>query len=1316
MIIREGSLSLGGIAVAGNLGSDIVASSLGLGLPKLGLVLLPLLARDRVGVELAFVGNDDLLARLTSNNTSITPVEIVHVPERVKRQTEGEDGNGSNIHDHPTNHLPLAAQDEDNGLQTVDGTKQQEGCDGHDGGVGRDLVNQVDDIHDNDRLDNSTQEIDENDESHTETTETTKFGKRDKLDQVVHSRVNPTTSLRQEDGPRVGSNGPSLRAVEVLCLVLAVVLEEQSRKVSILTKVKQVLHVKGWVDADNIADLVVHLELHGAHGEVIVNTVEEAHENHLRVSLTTVTGTSDFRRLANLDNDHEGDNVTLDFVETRVDLTHVVLLHTLTKSLEAEGFGVNSLRDTKNIKDNARRRPVVTLTDNHTVTNNDKELALIIVLHAGKRIDSTAQRVLVFGISGNHTHDELVEVLGNVLATELKRGKELEDQDRSKQNRDGQNEVLGELTTSRVSSIRITNVEEVVQAGLHTLLLDCAELDVVPVLGNILTLSTSEELDNTVLHKVGSTGNVGCRLTGLSLHAKTALHVLGHIIDLSVDGDNVPGAVAGELLDILGSVTHSALEVDMLKGVHLLKVPIRSAVVGTISEIVVDGVDVDISLRKKLRLASHVGVSVVESNLGRNGTILTLAKSRDLDGEERRNVLSSVLHESSFADKVATRIMVGDEVLKINDESANGNIGTFAALLTVVRRELTRTVHILLGANEHGESDHEEGGNSTHQPNEHVDSNLFSPGHSNILTGHASDYSDGKIGDEPGEEVNESNPTLSAGLISVLFNFFKGETVASIRRVQAAVSATNRNGFAELGNLHPAALTEEDTSSTHTDFILRPLLLLNDHLSTLTFTAHQNCLRICQAKELAERQEQTEVGRSEALADFCNTKAPPGPLAVGVCGQCWVDQRGSLHYGCAFGGMSDGLKSILAEKASNKLALGTVDHVEEITRDDFAVLLDKSLDRVVNLTSKVLDSEASRSVLSQEVATWQLGLGRADLNSSVLAIEASSEGLEKLHVRSVASGLVVEDAEETVARLQDTSNSIRVVEVAGSSDTDLLRLQHISLAVEKVLKSQVVDALSSSIVKKLVEGRSGGSLLAETGEIDDRDSVSNRLLGGTKALVNGLENPGNKKRVQCSCKLSSVGASTVGVKHDGDTFSVNHLGLVTQSSLKVGRADTKEGRNNAEDILVLHGCDSSTTLVRETTTVITSNAGLASCLKLKLANVKNTGENLADLSDLGTGELELSESILEDLETLGIIDANLELSRVAKILPTLLSGASSPRATIQTKMRLLGLACTSKKIVQNVEVSLSCWDIGDTASLQTMVEKLTTDQDGVGGS
>jgi hypothetical protein len=193
-----------------------------------------------------------------------------------------------------------------------------------------------------------------------------------------------------------------------------------------------------------------------------------------------------------------------------------------------------------------------------------------------------------------------------------------------------------------------------------------------------------------------------------------------------------------------------------------------------------------------------------------------------------------------------------------------------------------------------------------------------------------------------------------------------------------------------------------------------------------------------------------------------------------------------------------------------------------------------------------------------------------------------------------------------------------------------------------------------------------------------------------------------------------VGTSTIGIKHDGNTFSVNHLGLVTQSGLKVSSANTKEGRNDAENILVLNGCDSGATLMGETTAVITSNAGLASCLELKLTNVKNTGENLADLGNLSTGKLKLSESILKDLETLGVVDSNLELGRVTKILPTLLSGAGSARATIQSKMRLLGLTCTSEEIVKNVEVSLSCWNIGDTAALQTMVEKLTTDQDGVG--
>jgi len=172
-------------------------------------------------------------------------------------------------------------------------------------------------------------------------------------------------------------------------------------------------------------------------------------------------------------------------------------------------------------------------------------------------------------------------------------------------------------------------------------------------------------------------------------------------------------------------------------------------------------------------------------------------------------------------------------------------------------------------------------------------------------------------------------------------------------------------------------------------------------------------------------------------------------------------------------------------------------------------------------------------------------LRRANLDSSILAVKASSEGPKELHIRSVASSLIVEDAKEAVAGLQDTSDSVGVVEVAGSSNANLFRLKHIGLAVEEVLKSQVVDALGGGIVEELVEGRSSGRLLAETREVDNRDSVSNRLFRGTKALVDSLENPCNKQGVQCSGKLSCMGTSTVRVKHNRNTFSVNHLGLVT---------------------------------------------------------------------------------------------------------------------------------------------------------------------------
>ena len=89
--------------------------------------------------------NDHLLARLSHDQTRLTPREVVHAPEGVERKVERERGNGQDVEDHPTDHVPLATKQEHEGLQTVDG-------DNHDDRRGRDTLvlsrNQVDEIDD----------------------------------------------------------------------------------------------------------------------------------------------------------------------------------------------------------------------------------------------------------------------------------------------------------------------------------------------------------------------------------------------------------------------------------------------------------------------------------------------------------------------------------------------------------------------------------------------------------------------------------------------------------------------------------------------------------------------------------------------------------------------------------------------------------------------------------------------------------------------------------------------------------------------------------------------------------------------------------------------------------------------------------------------------------------------------------------------------------------------------------------------------------------------------------------------------------------
>ena len=56
--------------------------------------------------------HNQLFALLTHDHTCLTPREVIHTPERVERERKGEYWNGKYVEDHPSNHVPLAPQNE----------------------------------------------------------------------------------------------------------------------------------------------------------------------------------------------------------------------------------------------------------------------------------------------------------------------------------------------------------------------------------------------------------------------------------------------------------------------------------------------------------------------------------------------------------------------------------------------------------------------------------------------------------------------------------------------------------------------------------------------------------------------------------------------------------------------------------------------------------------------------------------------------------------------------------------------------------------------------------------------------------------------------------------------------------------------------------------------------------------------------------------------------------------------------------------------------------------------------------------------------
>ena len=95
-----------------------------------------------------------------------------------------------------------------------------------------------------DWLNDGRDQINEYNESHRETTETTESVKEDKFSKIVNSRVDPTTTLREQYAPGLGSDGVGDGRSEELRAERREVLQQERCQETIFTEREQVFLVQ----------------------------------------------------------------------------------------------------------------------------------------------------------------------------------------------------------------------------------------------------------------------------------------------------------------------------------------------------------------------------------------------------------------------------------------------------------------------------------------------------------------------------------------------------------------------------------------------------------------------------------------------------------------------------------------------------------------------------------------------------------------------------------------------------------------------------------------------------------------------------------------------------------------------------------------------------------------------------------------------------------------------------------------------------------------------------------------------------------------
>jgi hypothetical protein len=427
-----------------------------------------------------------------------------------------------------------------------------------------------------------------------------------------------------------------------------------------------------------------------------MHSAQEPHDDHLGVTLTTVTGSLNLGRLSDLHEHHERHDVSLHLVQSGIYLAHVVPLLSFSQRLKAQRLGINRLRNTQDIEDNPRGRAIVSLTDNHTVTNNNQQLTLVIVLHLCDGIDGTPQRFFVLSVGGHLTHDELVETLRHVLPPELKSGEKLESNNRDKHDRDGEQEIPRELTLDGISGVDLSNVEETIQTSLHVCFESRGQIEGIPVFSDILSFAAGKQICYLLVHEIDiDAGGVSIR-AGREHYSPSALVVLSHVIDLGSDDGHVFVVVGGFRFDVFGRVSYLSLFEVGFQDHHLLVKPVGSGVIGKVSEIVILGILVDCRVRG--------GVSALPVKLDRriNRPVNTGAKSGNLHREQVGSIHSSIVPEPFLRDDVG--IVRRYEVGEIKNDTTDCGIGRRCDVVfaTVVGGKLCKRVDVLLGTDHVG--------------------------------------------------------------------------------------------------------------------------------------------------------------------------------------------------------------------------------------------------------------------------------------------------------------------------------------------------------------------------------------------------------------------------------------------------------------------------------------------------------------------------------------------------------------------------------------------------------------------------------------